>query len=74
MIFREDKSTSKNQEVVRDKELGKLEFNSNNESNGSDGSTKSKEEAELQTLVIRRFVQVREQPKRYSTPKSFLAF
>ena len=47
VIFREENNNSKNEEVTREKELEKIEFNWNNESDDSDGSTKSQEEVEL---------------------------
>lgn len=74
VIFKENKSSSKNEEVKREKELEKLEFNWNDESHGSDWSTESKEEVELQTLVIKISGQVRKQPKRYSPIKFFTYF
>ena len=56
VIFKEDKITSKNEVVIIEKELEKLELNWKNETHGLDGSAKlEEEEVELQTLVIKRF-------------------
>ena len=74
VIFREDKITSKNEEVKRESELEKLEFNWNNESHGLDGSTESEEEAELQPPVIRIFGRVSKQLERYIPTKFGLTF
>jgi len=55
VIFKEDESTSMNEDLKIGKELENIEFNLNNESHDSDGSTKLDEEVEPKTLVIRRF-------------------
>ena len=66
VIFREDESCFETKEVTREKEPRKLEFNLRNESHDSDGSIESKEEVEVQTLVVRTFGRTRKQPERYS--------
>ena len=68
VILREFGSTSEFEDLKKVKELEKLEFDLNNESHDLDGSTKSKEELEVQTLVMRRSSQARKQPKGYSSP------
>jgi len=54
VIFMEVGSTSRNEEALMEKELEKLVFELRNKEHDLDELTKSYEEVELQTLVIRR--------------------
>jgi hypothetical protein len=74
VIFREFKTTSKFEEVQKDKEPDKLVFELRNEEHDSDESTKSNEEVEQLTPIVRRSEQVRKTNKRYNPPDFHFVF
>lgn len=55
VIFKEDESTSKNEEVKREKQPENIELDLRNESHGSNRSNKSEGEVEVQTPIMRIF-------------------
>ena len=69
--FREDENTSRNEYKTKEKGLEKMEFELNNQGSDSfeeEESSKSYDEVEPQTLVLRRSNHVRRPTERYSLP------
>ena len=68
MVFREVKSTSRNEDESKEKVPEKMELELKNEGSNSfeEESSESKDEVELQTLALKRYDHVRRLVERYS--------
>ena len=76
MVFREVKTTSRNEDEPKEKELEKTKFEIMNEGSDSieEELSESAEEVELQTLALRRSYHVRRLVEWYSPPDFRFAF
>ena len=74
VIFREVKGTSRIEDVTREKELEKIEFEKNDKGHDLDELAESDEEVGGQNPIMWRSSRASKQPERCHSPKFHLAF